>query len=165
MKSKSVDMISGPLFKGLFVLTVPIMVMNVAQTLFNLLDMAVLRVFGFEQAVGAVGACSMLITLCTSLLIGISVGSNVIVARRIGSGDRERVNKAVSTSVLFSVLGGILLMFAVSLYQEKKGSVRDLLWDKPVLRYTLIAALLVVVLLMGSYGIGYNASSFIYNQF
>ena len=63
------------------------------------------------------------------------------------------------------ILGGIAVMFAVSLYQEKKGSVREMLWDKPVLRYILVFVLLVIVLLMGSYGIGYNASDFIYNQF
>ena len=61
--------------------------------------------------------------------------------------------------------GGIVLMFSVSLLQEKKGSVRELLWNKPMLRYILIFALLLIVLLMGSYGIGYNASNFIYNQF
>ena len=61
--------------------------------------------------------------------------------------------------------GGILLMFCISLLQEKKGSVRQLLWDKPLLRYILIFALLLIVLLMGSYGIGYNAGDFIYNQF
>ena len=61
--------------------------------------------------------------------------------------------------------GGIALIIAVSLLQEKKGSVRELLWDKPVLRYVLVIALLLMVLLMGSYGIGYNASDFIYNQF
>ena len=63
------------------------------------------------------------------------------------------------------LFAGILLMFAVSLTQEKKGSVRELLWNKPVLRYTLMIALLVITILMGSYGIGYNASNFIYNQF
>ena len=63
------------------------------------------------------------------------------------------------------LLGGIALMFAVSLFQEKKGSVREFLWNKPILRYILVFVLLVVVLLMGSYGIGYNASDFIYNQF
>ena len=63
------------------------------------------------------------------------------------------------------ILGGIVLMFCVSLYQEKKGSVREVLWTKPVLRYILVFVLLVIVLLMGSYGIGYNASDFIYNQF
>ena len=61
--------------------------------------------------------------------------------------------------------GGIALMFAVSIFQEKKGSVREMLWTKPALRYILVFALLLVTLLMGSYGIGYNASSFIYNQF
>ena len=63
------------------------------------------------------------------------------------------------------VLGGIALMFAVSLYQEKKGSVREALWTKPALRYAVVFLLLLVVLLMGSYGIGYDASNFIYNQF
>ncbi len=63
------------------------------------------------------------------------------------------------------LLAGIVLMFAVSLVQEKKGSVREILWTKPVLRYSLLCLLFVVVLLMGSYGIGYNASNFIYNQF
>jgi hypothetical protein len=63
------------------------------------------------------------------------------------------------------VLFGIVLMFAVSLIQEKKGSIRELLWEKPLLRYVLVITLLVITLLMGSYGIGYNASNFIYNQF
>ena len=63
------------------------------------------------------------------------------------------------------LLFGIVLMFAVSVFQEKKGSVREFLWTKPVLRYSLIFVLFVIVLLMGSYGIGYNASNFIYNQF
>jgi D-alanyl-lipoteichoic acid acyltransferase DltB (MBOAT superfamily) len=62
--------------------------------------------------------------------------------------------------------GGILIMFTVSLIQEKNGSIRELLAQKPVfLRYSLIFALFLTVLLMGSYGIGYNASNFIYNQF
>ena len=63
------------------------------------------------------------------------------------------------------LLGGIALMFGVSLFQEKKGSVREALWDKPLLRYILVFVLLLTVLLMGCYGIGYNASDFIYNQF
>ena len=60
---------------------------------------------------------------------------------------------------------GIVLMFAVSLFQEKKGSFREFLWEKPVLRYALVLGMLICVLLLGSYGIGYNASNFIYNQF
>lgn len=64
------------------------------------------------------------------------------------------------------LLGSVAVLFGVSLLQEKKGSVRELLWQKPAaLRYALCFLLLVVVLLMGSYGIGYNSGNFIYNQY
>ena len=63
------------------------------------------------------------------------------------------------------LLFGILVCFSISLFQEKKGSVREFLWEKPLLRYCLVLGLLICVLLLGNYGIGYNASNFIYNQF
>lgn len=110
MKSNHVNMLSGSITKGLLSMTIPIMIMNVMQSLFSITDMTVLRFFSDDRAVGAVGACGMLITLSTSLLIGISAGANVIVARRIGAGDRERADKAAMTSLLFSVVGGLVLM-------------------------------------------------------
>lgn len=60
---------------------------------------------------------------------------------------------------------GIILMLTTSLVQEKKGSIRELLWNKPILREGLCFGLFLIVLLMGQYGVGYEASSFIYNQF
>ena len=64
------------------------------------------------------------------------------------------------------VFFGCLLLLAVSVVEEKKGSVREALWRKPpALRWSLMFLLFLTVLLMGSYGIGYDASNFIYNQF
>jgi len=63
------------------------------------------------------------------------------------------------------LLFGIAACFCVSVYEETKGSVREFLWKKPILRYALMLGLVLCVLLLGSYGIGYNASNFIYNQF
>ena len=60
---------------------------------------------------------------------------------------------------------GVVLMLTVSLVQERFGSVRELLWNRTGLRYALTIGLFLVVLLMGSYGIGYDAGNFIYNQF
>lgn len=57
------------------------------------------------------------------------------------------------------------LMLAVSILQEKAGSIRQLMWNHTALRYTLTFVLFLVTLLMGSYGIGYEAGNFIYNQF
>ena len=71
------------------------------------------------------------------------------------------------TGLDYAILGGsIAALFFVSVFQEKHGSFREALANKPAaLRYGLIFTLFVVVILMGSYGIGYDASNFIYNQF
>ena len=64
------------------------------------------------------------------------------------------------------VMGGMALLFTISVLEVKHGSVRAMLDDiHPLLRYLILFPLLLVVLLMGRYGVGYNASSFIYNQF
>ena len=60
---------------------------------------------------------------------------------------------------------GVIVMFAVSCVQEKRGSVREALWEKPVLSYAVFFVLAVAVLTFGAYGVGYDASQFIYNQF
>lgn len=63
------------------------------------------------------------------------------------------------------VIGGCVCILFVSLVQERYGSVRKLLWKHEVFCYALTFALFLAVLLMGSYGIGYNAENFIYNRF
>lgn len=115
MRVSKVDMLSGPIVKGLLSMTIPIMIMNVMQTMFNVIDMTVLGKFVNDTAVGAVGACGMLITLCTGLLIGVSAGANVVVAKCIGEGNMERTERAIGTSILFSLVGGfVVLLIGVS---------------------------------------------------
>ena len=62
------------------------------------------------------------------------------------------------------VILGCLLMACVSSLSAKR-SVRERLYDRPILSWTLCGALFVCVILFGAYGIGYDASQFIYNQF
>ena len=63
------------------------------------------------------------------------------------------------------LLAGVILMFLVS-FLQRKGSVREQMQKMPrALRYVLLIVLLFAVILLGSYGIGYNAGAFIYNQF
>ncbi len=60
---------------------------------------------------------------------------------------------------------GCVVMTGVSLVQSRWGSVRELLWKRETLRFWILFALLLAVLLLGCYGVGYEASNFIYNQF
>lgn len=62
------------------------------------------------------------------------------------------------------IFAGIGVMTVVSSLSAKK-SVRERIYDKPLLSWTLCGALLVAIVLLGAYSIGYDASQFIYNQF
>ncbi len=112
MLKKEVNMLEGSIFRGILAIALPIMLMNVTTTLFNVVDMTVLRIFDTADgyAVGAVGSCGMLITLVSGLVIGIAAGSSVSVARRVSAGDREDVARSVGASVFIALAGGFLLL-------------------------------------------------------
>ena len=107
MRRKDVNMLEGSIIKGILTIAIPVMIMNVATSLFNIIDMTVLKTFG--GAVGAVGVCGTLISLITGLVIGVSSGSNVIIARYIGRKDPASVDRAINTAMAFSIAAGIAL--------------------------------------------------------
>ena len=118
---RDVDMLSGSITKGLLALSVPVIIMNVLQNLFNMIDMAVLRNFAqnADVAIGAIGATSFLSTLVTSLIFGISTGANVILARNLGRGDDEAAKRTVGTAMAFVAAGSLLLMLVGILGAEQ----------------------------------------------
>ena len=58
----------------------------------------------------AVSSTGSLVSLMTNLFIGLSVGSSVCIAKRIGSGDYDHIYKAVQTSIAMALLFGVILM-------------------------------------------------------
>ena len=110
MAKKDVNMLSGSITKGLLTISIPVMIMNVVQSMFNILDMTILKAYDIDgMAVGAVGACGSLITLITGLVIGISAGANVVIARYLGEKNYLSAKRAVGTAVVFSVTAGLVL--------------------------------------------------------
>ena len=111
MRKNGVDMLSGSITKSLIVFSLPVMIQNLMLNLFNVIDMTVLKTFDAGGiAVGAVGVCGTLIGLITGLLIGVSTGANVTVARAIGEGDKEKVERTVGSSMAVALAGGFLLL-------------------------------------------------------
>ena len=80
--------------------------------------------------------------------------------------DGTLMNLGLSAADYIILIAGIIVMFLVSFFSRDDVSVRVKLQKVPTaVRYILFLVLLIVVILFGSYGIGYDASSFIYNQF
>ena len=103
------DMINGSLGDKIIKYALPLAVTGVLQQLFNAADLAVVGQFSGKEAMAAVGSNAPVIGLLVNLFVGISLGSNVVIARSIGQKDQESISKAVHTSVIVALLGGLFL--------------------------------------------------------
>ena len=111
-RSYEVDMCRGPLLGKILIFAFPLMLSGILQLLFNAADIVVVGRFAGSQALAAVGSTGALINLIINVFIGLSVGANVLVARYYGAGEKEQVSQAVHTSVLLSLLCGVVLIAA-----------------------------------------------------
>ena len=109
MAKYEIDMTTGPLFSKIIKYTIPIMLTGILQLLYNAADVVVVGRFAGTEALAAVGSTGSLISLITSLFIGLSVGSSVAFARSVGQGDLNRANRVVHTSVLVSSIASLVL--------------------------------------------------------
>ena len=103
-------MLNGSLGDKILMVALPLAATGILQQLFNAADIAVVGRFAGTTAMAAVGSNSPVIGLLVNLFTGISLGTNVVIARRIGAGDKKGIHDAVHTSILLAVLGGLLLM-------------------------------------------------------
>ncbi len=119
---QGMNMTEGSLWKKVILFALPLACTGVLQQLFNAADVAVVGQFTGElgaHCMAAVGACGSLISLLVNLFIGISLGSNVVIANAIGANHQKRVRKAVVTSIWIAIIGGIgltLLGEAIALF-------------------------------------------------
>lgn len=120
-KKQKLDMFNGSIWNKLPVFALPIAATGILEQLFNASDIAIVGNFAQTDktaAVAAVGANSPIIGLILNLFIGIALGANVVIANAIGRDDRQTVQKAVHTSMVVSVIGGVLVAIIGELIAE-----------------------------------------------
>ena len=95
----SIDMLTGPLLKKILLFSLPLMASSVLQLLFNAADVVVLGRYANYASLAAVGGTTAIVNLVVNLLIGMAVGVNVVIARYIGEGDKDReISAAIHTA-------------------------------------------------------------------
>lgn len=114
MKEK-MDMLNGSIWNKLPRYALPVAATGILGQLFNASDLAIVGNFtGSDStvAVAAVGANSPVIGLILNFFIGIALGANIVIAHAVGRGDEKTIRKAVNTSVLMALAGGIAIAVA-----------------------------------------------------
>ena len=109
-KSYEMDMIHGPLLGNVLLYAFPLMLSGILQLLFNAADVIVVGRFAGPQALAAVGSTGSLTGLLTNLFIGLSIGTNVLVARYYGAQNYESIKETIDTSIITAFFGGLILV-------------------------------------------------------
>ena len=107
---QNMKMTEGSLADKIFFFALPLAASSILQQLFNSADVAVVGNFAGSNALGAVGANGSVINLLVNTFVGISIGSNVVIATLIGQNKEKKAKQAVHTSMLFAVILGVILM-------------------------------------------------------
>ena len=106
------DLRQGTLWKQVLFFSLPIAATSMLQQLFNSADVAVVGRFSAQKdlALAAVGSTSSVVNLFITIITGLAVGANVVIARSIGANEEKRARQAVHTSLILSLLCGAILL-------------------------------------------------------
>jgi len=109
-------MTRGSILRHLIAFTLPLLLGNLFQQMYNMVDTWVLGNFVSNEAFSGVGSVTQIVNTMISLFLGFSAGASVVISQYFGAKDEENVNRAVHTSVLFTlILGGILSICGILL--------------------------------------------------
>ncbi len=105
---RSIDMTHGKLFPKLVAFTIPLILTNVLQLLYNAADMIVVGQFAGPQALSAVGSTGAISNLIVNCFTGLSVGAGVTISRYFGARDEENISKTLHTAIATALLGSLI---------------------------------------------------------
>jgi len=105
------DLTTGKVGKQIFNFALPMLMGNVFQQLYNVVDTIVVGKALGKDALAAVGASFPLIFILISFVVGIAMGSTVVISQFYGAKQMDKVKKAIDTLNIFMFFAAIFLTF------------------------------------------------------
>lgn len=118
-RTSQLDILHGSIWNKIPLYALPVAATGILEQLFNASDLAIVGNFASSDrtvAIAAVGANSPIIGVILNLFIGISLGTNVVIANAIGRKDKETVEQTVHTSVVAAFIGGLIVTILGELF-------------------------------------------------
>ncbi|WP_246597519.1 MATE family efflux transporter [Faecalicatena faecalis] len=105
-----VDMTEGSPGKRIVAFTIPMLIGNIAQQLYNTVDSIIVGRFVGDNALAAVGSAGPILNLLLVLFVGISVGVGIMVSQYFGAKQREELSKTIGCCITLTIITTILVM-------------------------------------------------------
>lgn len=112
MNSLKTDLTEGPIVKNIILFSVPILLSNFLQQLYNSVDSMVVGRYAGADSLAAVGSTGALINLLIGFFLGISTGTGIIYAMHFGAGDYKGLKKLIDSAIVLSILISVIITVA-----------------------------------------------------
>lgn len=112
------DLTSGNEGKLILAFTIPMLIGNVFQQLYNIVDSIIIGRYLGNEALAAVGASFPLIFTLISMIIGVATGTTIIIAQYYGAKNIEKVQQAIETMYLFIFAASVLLSIVGNIFSS-----------------------------------------------
>ena len=113
------DMTEGAIPPLLVGFTIPLVLGNLFQLLYNAVDSMIVGKFVGETALAAVGTSSPLMTLAILFISGMCMGAGVLMGMHYGAKDYDRVKKLTKVFIIAATLLSLVFYIPVELFPEK----------------------------------------------
>lgn len=104
------DMTVGRPLMNLAAFSIPLLIGNLAQQMYNTVDSIIVGKYVGDSALAAVGAAGPILNLMLLLFMGISTGAGILVAQYFGARKKEELSKAVGTCLTLTLIASAIIM-------------------------------------------------------
>lgn len=104
------DMTQGAPWKRILEFSIPMLLGNIAQQLYNTADSVIVGLYVGDNALAAVGSASPILNLLLALFVGIATGAGIVVSQCFGARDREGLSKGIGNCISLTFIATIFIM-------------------------------------------------------
>ena len=104
------DMTEGTPWKKILQFSIPMILGNIAQQLYNTADTVIVGMYVGDNALSAVGSASPILNLLLALFVGISTGAGIVISQAFGARDREGLSKNIGNCITLTFIASAFIM-------------------------------------------------------
>ncbi|MDE7058520.1 MAG: MATE family efflux transporter, partial [Lachnospiraceae bacterium] len=112
----TLDMTVGSPTKVLLVFAVPLILSNLFQQLYNMIDSLIVGNYLGADALAAVGSAGTITAVMVQMASGLALGASVVIAQYFGAGKKEKIRLCMTTICFFSVVVGVLVTVVTQVF-------------------------------------------------
>ena len=132
-KKADIDMTTGSIIGHIIRFSIPLLIGNLFQQLYNTVDTWVVGNYVSNEAFSAVGSVAPIVNMLIGAFTGLASGAGVVISQYYGAGRKDKVQESVHTAIvltlflaiIFTAIGLLFTPYAVSITKLHKSSVDD----------------------------------------